>query len=138
MGYLLFVVFSIGLAAGFIALTAYEQRRGSRYFDAKRAALDAQVRRALFIYTHVDLAAFAREESWRLATRLGHTLAHLSLQLVRAVERVLTRLVRHIRTQHGVEVRPAGETREFVKTLADFKGRLKENMPDMLPVEQQD
>ena len=138
MGYLFFTVLSIGLLIGFFILTAYERRAGHRYAEAKRAKLDAQVRRAVFIYTHVDLAAFAREESRRLVTRLGHAAVHLSLQLVRTVERLLTRLVRHIRTQHAVEVRPAGETREFVKTLADFKGRLKENMPELPPVEVQD
>lgn len=138
MGYLFFTVLSIGLLTGFLLLTAYERRTGRRVLETRRATLDAQVRRVVFIYTHVDLAAFAREESRRLATRLGHAVVHLSLQLVRTVERLLTRLVRHIRTQHAVEVRPVGETREFVKTLADFKGRLKENMPEMPPVEVQD
>ena len=40
-------------------------------------------------------------------------------------------LVRNLRTRHMVEVKPAGETREFVKTLSDFKDRLKGTMPDV-------
>lgn len=139
MAYLIFILLSIALLVGFFLLTKSEAKRGVRYLAPRRSALDAQVRRIEFILAHVDLASFAREESRRLVGRVSHALAHLSLQLVRSVERLLTRAVRHLRAKHQVAPRPTGgETREFVKTLSDFKGRLKETMPEMAPVEKQD
>jgi hypothetical protein len=137
VAYLVFILATIALLGGFMALTWYEQKRGVRLLAAKREALDAHVSRAEFIIAHVDLAAFMREESRRALGIAGHAIAHLSLQFVRAIERLLTRLVRRLRTEHAVEVRPAGETREFVKTLTDFKGRLKDTMPEMVPVQEQ-
>ena len=124
---------------GFYILTRQEAQKGVRYFAPRRAALDVQVGRIEFILTHVDFNSFAREEGRRLFGLVSHALAHLSLQLVRSVERLLTRAVRHLRTQHKAAPSVSGgETREFVKTLSDFKGRLKDTMPEMAPVEKQD
>ncbi len=139
MAHLVFILLSIALLVGFFLLTRSEAQRGVRYLAPRRSALDAQVGRIEFILTHVDFASFAREEGRRLVGRVSHALAHLSLQLVRAVERLLTRAVRRLRTKHQVAAPAAGgETREFVKTLSDFKGRLKDTMPEMAPVEKQD
>jgi hypothetical protein len=137
--YLIFILLSIALLVGFFLLTKSEAQKGVRYLAPRRSALDAQVGRIEFILTHVDFASFAREEGRRLFGLVSHALAHLSLQLVRSVERLLTRTVRHLRTQHQAAPSVSGgETREFVKTLSDFKGRLKDTMPEMAPVEKQD
>ena len=139
MAQLILIVVSITLFVGFFLLTKTEAQKGVRYLAPRRAALDAQVRRVEFILTHVDFGSFAREEGRRVVGWVSHALAHLSLKLVRTAERLLTRTVRHLRTHHQVAPRVAsGETREFVKTLSDFKGRLKETMPEMAPVEKQD
>ncbi len=135
MAYLIFVGTSLVLLVGFFVLTWYEEKRGVRYQEPQRASIDSKVKRIEFIATHVDFAAFTREESYRILSQVGHVTAHFSLQTVRAVERLLTRLVRHLRTKHPVEVRPAGETREFVKTLSDFKERLKGTMPEVKEME---
>lgn len=137
MTYLILIVASILLLVGFAVVTREEGKRGTRVLEPRRAKLDAFVTRIVFIINHVDFAAFIREESRRAAGLLGHTAAYLSLQVVRAAERLLTRVVRKLRTEHAVEPRPVGETREFVKTLSDFKGRLKETMPEMAPVQEQ-
>jgi hypothetical protein len=137
VAYLVFLLVSLLLLVGFFALTWYEDERGARYLAPHRERLDAHVKRAEFVLTHVDFNAFAREEARRLVTQTGHRLAHFSLQLVRGVERLLTRLVRHLRTEHAVEVRPSGEAREFVKTLSDFKDRLKDTMPEVPPIQEQ-
>jgi hypothetical protein len=136
--YLVFILASVALFVGFVLLTWYEERCGARVLAPHRAKLDMQVSRVEFVLERVDLAAFLKEESRRALGRAGHALAHLSLRSVRAMERLLARLVRKLRAEHAVEVRPAGETREFVKTLSDFKGRLKDTMPEMAPVEKQD
>jgi len=121
---LIFMFVALGLLAGFFALTHYEARRGVRVFARARTDLDQKVARAEFILSHVDFAAFARDEMRRAGTLIGHTTVHISLQTVRAAERILTRLVRHFHAQKEVDAAPRETARPFVKTLADFKGRL--------------
>lgn len=138
MAYLIFIIVSLVLFGGFFFLASLERARGARVLAAYRDRLDAQIGRIEFIIAHVDFKSFAREEVRRLATQSGHALAHLSLRAVRAVERGLTRVVRYLRARHGVEVHPVGETREFVKTLTDFKDRLKDTMPEVPSVHDQE
>ncbi len=129
--YLIFILITLVLLVGFFVLTEYEARRGARFFAQGRARLDQNVERVEFVLAHVDLGAFLRDEIRRLAGRLSHDIAHLSLQSVRAAERLLTRLVRHLRVRHAVDAAPRESTREFVKTLSDFKGRLKATHPEI-------
>lgn len=131
MAYLALLLITVALLVGFFMLTLYERGLGARLFTERRELFDRRVGRIEFVLTHVDFGAFAREETRRFASNIGHRVAHFSLQVVRAVERLLTRLVRSLRSQHSVEVRPTGETREFVKTLSDFKDRLKDTMPEV-------
>lgn len=135
MLYLLLILTSSLLLAGFIALTHYETVHGVRFFEARRNALDEIVERGQFIYEHVDLAAFLREEVQRAGTIAGHAVVNVSLQAVRAVERMLTRLVRYLRTQHESMDAPHESTREFVRTLSDFKDTLKTSYPAIPEVE---
>lgn len=135
MAYLLLIALSSLLLAGFIALTQYETTHGVRYFAARREKLDGFVERAQFILEHVDLAAFLREEVRRAAAITGHAIVTLSLRAVRSVERLLTRLVRHLRTQHESIDAPHESTREFVRTLSDFKDTLKTTYPASPEVE---
>ena len=131
MAYLIFILVSFALLIGFFALTQYEERRGMRFFAARRERFDRQVARVEFILEHVDLAAFLREEMRRAVSLTSHAIANISLQTVRAVERLLTRLVRYLRTTHAVEVAPRESSRPFVKTLSDFKDRLKATRPEI-------
>ncbi|MFA5998260.1 MAG: hypothetical protein WC814_02640 [Candidatus Paceibacterota bacterium] len=135
MGNLIFLLITLALLGGFVALTEYEARRGARVFARERAHLDRNVERIEFVLRHIDLAAFLRDEVRRLAGRVGHDIAHLSLQTVRNAERLLTRLVRHLRSRHEVESAPRESTRAFVKTLSDFKGRLKATHPEISDIQ---
>lgn len=131
MGHLLFIFSTFALIGGFFALTNYEARRGVRVFAEKRARFDRDVERVEFILKHVDLGAFLRDEVRRLIARVSHDIAHLSLQAVRAAERLLTRLVRHLRSKHEVDMAPRETARPFVKSLSDFKDRLKATRPEV-------
>lgn len=132
MQYLYAVAASLVLCAGFLALTAYERRRGARILAAAREALDRKVEHAAFVFAHVDFAAFVREESLRLFHRASHDTAHVSLVAVRSAERALTRLVRNLRTRRASErLAPRETSREFVRTLSDFKGHLEATRPEM-------
>ncbi len=129
MLYFIFIALSLILLAGFIALTQYESSHGVRFFAPQRASFDGAIERAQFIIEHVDLAAFIQEELRRASTNVGHEVVTLSLQAVRSVERLLTRLVRHLRTKNESANVPHESTREFVRTLSDFKDTLKTNYP---------
>ncbi len=117
-------------------MTSYETRHGERYFAAKRSRLDQTVEHIEFVFQHVDFGAFVRDEVRRLLGRLSHFVVHLSLQSVRAAERVLTRLVRYLRSKHPADTPPGENVREFVKTLSDFKGQLKATHPEVSDVQQ--
>ena len=131
MGYLVAIVVSLILFAGFLALTRYETRRGSRLFASDRVRFDARVERAEFVLAHVDFASLIRTETERLINRAGHDLTHGVLQAVRAAERLLTRAVRHLRARRESASLPPRETsREYVKKLSDFKGHLEATRPE--------
>jgi len=124
------ILLSLVLAVGFGVMLTYESRSGARLFGAERSALDARVDHAVFILTHIDFVAFVREEGKHLLARIGHDSAHLVLQSVRAVERLLTRIVRALRAHRAQrEEAPRETSRAFVKTLSDFKGDLAASRP---------
>jgi len=100
-------------------------------FADTRARLDGYVIRASFIFAHVDFKAFIREIAIRVGHRVAHDIAHFSLLIVRAVERFLTRVVRYLRTRRAADIVPHENTREFVRTLSDFKGQLEDTRPDV-------
>jgi len=135
VAYLVFVLITLALLGGFFMLTIFEARRGSHFFARGRARLDRQVERIEFILHHVDLGAFLRDEIRRDVGRLSHVIAYLSLQAVRAVERLLTRLVRYLRSRNAVDVAPRGDARDFVKKLSDFKDRLKATHPKISDIQ---
>ncbi|MHB0865897.1 MAG: hypothetical protein ACYC1Y_03295 [Minisyncoccota bacterium] len=135
MTYLVLVLITFIALAGFLALVQYEARHETRLFPVQRAKLDTVVERAEFIVAHVDLNAFIREEIHRMTNTAGHTVVHLSLQIVRSVERFLTRLVRRFRARNEDSAVPRETTREFVKTLSDFKDNLKATHPDVSEIE---
>ncbi|MDD3531326.1 MAG: hypothetical protein PHV99_01920 [Candidatus Pacebacteria bacterium] len=136
MAPLIFILVAVALLAGFFALTEFEARRGARFFAGERVRLDRSVERVEFILEHIDLGAFLRDEVRRIVARVSHTVANLSLQAVRAAERLLTRLVIRLRSNHhAVDTAPRENVREFVKTLSDFKSGLKATHPEVGEVE---
>lgn len=136
MAYLIFIISTIVLLGGFIGLVAYETQHSVRLFAHARTRLDLLITRIEFIRAHVDLKAFLREETSRIVQRVVHDAVHASLRAVRAIERLLTRLIRSLRAeQRTITAVPRGQVREFVRTLSDFKGHLettRPNVPDIL------
>ncbi len=134
MIYFISIPVALVIFFSFFALTWYETKRGARLFEALRARFDQHVGRIEFILTHIDLGAFLREAVRHFARRVAHDSAHFSLQVVRAVERLLTRLVRRFRMRQTIDIAPRGNARAFVKTLSDFKNSLKTIHPDVLDI----
>lgn len=130
------ILISLALIIAFLAVTDYEAQKGRRFFARERERLDQGVERVLSVVTHVDFGALIREEVRRLLGRVSHDIAHISLQLVRATERLLTRLVRSLRSRYASHsTLDRSSAREFVKTLSDFKAKLKETRPDVTEVQ---
>lgn len=131
MTYLILTTLAVALLGGFFALTRFEARRGARYFADVRTALDTKVEKFEFIAAHVDWSSFLKEEFERISHRVGHDVAHFSLQSVRATERLLTQLVRHLRTNETARTVTREPVRPFVRTLSEFKGHLEATRPEM-------
>ena len=95
-----------------------------------RLRLDRFVGQGMLIVEHVDLAGFIREESIRLLRRATHDMARFGLTSIRAIERLLIRLVQRLRAAESQLTRPTQEsTRSFVRTMAEFKGQLEATRP---------
>ena len=129
MIYLIFIFVTLTLLVGFFMLTDYETKRGARFYSQYRDRLDRIVERTEFIIANVNLGEFMRDEIRHFASRMGHDIAHISLIAVRAIERLLTNLVRRLRAHPEVDTAPRETAREFVKTLSDFKDNLKATHP---------
>lgn len=132
--YIVFILVSLLLLVGFFVLTSYETRRGVRFFVLQRERLDRIVERTEFIVENVNLGEFIRDEIHHLIGRIGHDIVHFSLIAVRAVERLLTNLVRRLRTHPIVDEAPRETAREFVKTLSDFKDSLNATHPEITDI----
>ncbi len=132
--YIVFILVSLLLLVGFFVLTSYETRRGVRFFALQRERLDRIVERTEFIVENVNLGEFLRDEVHHLIGRIGHDIVHFSLIAVRLVERLLTNLVRRLRTHPIVDEAPRETAREFVKTLSDFKGSLNATHPEITDI----
>jgi hypothetical protein len=135
MASLIFLLAALALLGAYLALVRYETTTGTRLFPNMRARFDARVEHASFIAEHVDFNAFVREEARAAAIRVGHFLAHITLQSVRAVERLLTRAVRYLRTRavNDEVAAPRATERPFVQALGEFKEELKATRPPAPP-----
>lgn len=104
MLYIILIGLSLVLFGGFIALTAFERKRGLRVAGVYRNKLDAKVSRTAFIATHVDWGAFTRHLVGTVLERVLHDVAHFVLRIVRTTERLLTRTVKALRERRGITV----------------------------------
>jgi len=131
MGYLIFILVTFLLLVCFFVLSDFETKRGIRLFASRRTRLDENVGQIEFILKNVNVSAFLKEEMLRVTHLIAHTIVHLSLLAVRAIERLLTRLVRYLRTRRAIDTVPRENAREFVRTLSDFKGHLETTRPEV-------
>jgi hypothetical protein len=126
MLYLAAILLTVLLFSGFIVVTGVEQKRGVRYFEGERAELDRTVRRAAFVFEHVDFASFLRHFVVSSAETIAHEGAHLTLLGVRFLERELTSAVKNLRGRRAVPAEAvSAPASPFVATIATFKHRLR-------------
>ncbi|MBU0750227.1 hypothetical protein KKH15_01795 [Patescibacteria group bacterium] len=124
MAYLIAILVSILLLAGFLLLTAYERSHARKIFPKLRAGLDRKVGRGTFVLKHVDWSAFLRHLVQAVVARVVHDVAQVTLVAVRVIERLLTRVVRTIREQTG-KTPPTPRTDGLRATLIYFRKNLR-------------
>lgn len=108
MAYLVAIGLALTLFGGFVVLTYWETTTGVRLLKGVRSDLDRKAARLAFIAKHVDWGSFAKHVLATLSARVAHDVAHVTLRIVRTVERLLTRVVRNLRTpQEGAPATPA-------------------------------
>lgn len=125
MAYLVLFVLALVLFFGFLGLTALEGRRGTRFFAPARATFDAKVARVEAALQHVDFSAFAWHLTKDVSGRVVHDVAHVTLIIVRSLERLLTRIVRYMRGKVAPAVPVEGKRSAFVETISYFKKTLR-------------
>jgi len=99
MAYLIAILISFVLLGGFLALTRFETGRGVRFFGGMRSKLDSRVEKTAFVLQHVDWSAVIAELVRSITARVIHDVAHATLIIVRILERMLTRVVKYLRSR---------------------------------------
>lgn len=122
--YIIAVAVPLALLIGFLVLTSIEAASGVRMLGGVRRRLDRRIGQLSFIIAHVDLGSFARETVRAFFERVLHDLAHGTLVAVRSVERMLTRLVRHLRVERQ-EADPASPRRGLRDALGHIRRVLR-------------
>lgn len=119
MGYLIALFLCIGLFGAYFAFVGYEARTGKRVFRPVRERMDKKVSRAVFIIRHVDWSAFLGESVRTGTQKAVHAIAEGSLNLVRTIERLLTRLVRALRERRSPTTARPLSVVESLKAMRD-------------------
>lgn len=95
------ILVAIGIVAtlllGFLGLTSIETKRGRRYFERTRHALDVQVEEAYSFVFKGGQGNSLQGMLHRLGAEVVHDIVHVTLQAVRLIERTLTRFARFVR-----------------------------------------
>jgi len=107
------------LLVGFIAFHAWELSRGKRIFDSYRTKVDEKVSRL-----YHDLVVYEIPESWRIAVvvflhKVTHQIVVVSVNLLQAIERPLSRLSNRMRTRPPST--EAGEVSQYLKNIVPDK-----------------
>jgi hypothetical protein len=120
MTYLLLIIASIALFAAFLGVTVVEARTGTRYFATTRTKLDRRVAHIAFIIEHVNWTEFSAHLVWSFIARVVHDIAHVSLIVVRFVERQLTAVVRYLRDRRPNLLAPKPSRTPVLKQVVGY------------------
>ncbi len=127
MSYLITILASLLLLTGFVTWSWLETRQGFRVLAGPRRKLDGKVARAAFVIQHIDWQAFFAHLLRSTVERIAHDVVHMTLILVRATERMLTRNIRTLRERvdASAEDVPPVEGSQLIATLVRFRKSLK-------------
>jgi hypothetical protein len=117
---LILLIGSLTLFVAFFGLLMVEAQTGRRVFDGTRRSLDRRVRRVEFIVRHVDWAEFLAHIVQSIGARIAHDIAHISLLVVRFLERQLTRTVRYLRDRKPNVLAPKPSRESMVSQARNY------------------
>ncbi len=120
MLYLGLVGISCVLCGGFLLFATMETRSDKRMLAGARGRLDEQVGRLFFIVEHVNWSEFLSHSIRGLFARILHDTAHLFLQIIRFIERQLTRTVRYLRDRRPHVLAPKPSRQSFMTTTRNY------------------
>lgn len=131
MSYLIAVLGSLLLLASFLLFSSLETRYGFRVLSGPRKRFDRQVARVTYVAQHIDWGGFIAHIVKTMAERVAHDLVHTSLLIVRAVERILTRLIRVLRERVASRVsdEPPVEGSQLIATIIRFRKSFRREQP---------
>lgn len=125
MAYIIAIGIALILFGSFLALTRLETARGVRFFGSVRGKLDEKVGKAAFVVRHVDWSAFIAHLLRTLSARIAHDVAHTILIIVRVIERLLTRIVKYLRSRRQQVAHMADKPRFDMRASLRQFGLLK-------------
>lgn len=134
MTHLISILIAAFLLLAFLLLTAYEDRRGARFFARFRYKLDTDVSRIGFLVEHIDWGAFTAHLTRTSLNTVAHDVAQGTLMGVRAIERNLTQAVSALRTRREGTLPAPGEG----KVPAKFFSHKTRPMGDIVRRENED
>lgn len=129
MFYLAAILLSLVLLGGFLFLTRLETARGMRLFASARASLDESVEGVARTASRIDLPAFLWHAAKDTFARLAHDAVALVIYLLRAVEHLLLRVIRALRTRRPGLASLASRGSAFVEHIAHYKRSLRSKAP---------
>jgi hypothetical protein len=103
MGLLVAILVVAAALLGFLFLTSVERKRGRRFFEGVRETLDTKVESATAYVSSTDARASLKKTVRSTIDHVAHEVVHAILQVVRFVERTLTRITREIRGRRAKE-----------------------------------
>lgn len=126
MSYVIAILVSFALLAGFTLVSWMETRSGVRVLGGARKRLDRSVTRVSYVVTHIDWGGFFTHMAKVIAERVVHDIVHTTLVAVRATERTLTRAIRILRERiaHRTPDGPPVEGSQLIATIVRFRKNL--------------
>jgi hypothetical protein len=131
MSYLIAVLVSLLVLASFLLFSSLETRYGFRVLAGPRRRFDRHVARATYVARHIDWSGFIAHIVKTTAERIAHDIVHTTLLVVRAVERILTRIIRVLRERVASRAtdEPPVEGSQLIATIIRFRKSFKRELP---------
>ncbi len=129
------VTISFALTTLFLLLVITERKRGVRFFENQRKNMDRFISRGAYILSHIDFSSLFSSMGKHISITLAHQFAHLSLVVVRFLERALTRTVRYLRVRRDPEMKQSLSVSplHLLARIGAYAKRVGKKRPSELP-----
>jgi len=116
---------ALALFAVFFGFRAWEMKRGRRIYEAFRSKMDEKARTLYASLVTGHISSAWRVHTFALLYKAFHRAVVFSVEILRTIERPLTRLSHHLRTRPPST--NAQEVSPFLKNIAPDKKNSEEN-----------